>query len=335
MIMKTRALAAAVTADDSSRRVRVVCSTATVDRYGDTVVQAGIDLSAYRRLKTVLWNHDHDQPIAKTVSIDLIGDHLEAVVEFPPEGVNAKSDNIYGLIKAEIVNAVSIGFGVLESTPVDKGRRKGAAMIDRSDLWELSFVSVPANPDTGVLERAADRPRVSRVGETKGLWQVSSLAGLLQSLAWLEEDVEWEAECEGDGSEVPAMIHDALVTLGEALIAMTVEEVGELLRVETAEVSTKAAGLAFIGRIKASRDEAGRVKAGRMISKATGDTIDGACKAIETACSDLRGLIPVMTDEDVEGGEGGGDEGAVASAASAASAAARRRRVATAMSLAS
>lgn len=251
MTMMHRALAVAATPVDGTRQVRVVCSTDAVDRYGDIVVQAGIDLAAFRSLKTVLWNHDQDEPIAKCISIDLVGDHLEALVEFPDEGINPKSDQIYGLIKAGIVNAVSIGFGVKKSVPIDKARPKAGSTIEQSDLWELSFVSVPANPEAVIVERAAPRRRPSATRSTpmkpkvKGLYEVARLADALYNLGWIEEYVEWEAEDEGDGSEVPAKLNAALVALGHVLVEMTVEEVAEMIRVETDEASTKAAGSAF------------------------------------------------------------------------------------------
>ncbi|WP_292235305.1 hypothetical protein, partial [Mesorhizobium sp.] len=52
----------------------------------------------------------------------------------------------------------------------------------------------------------------------KGLWQVSQLAGLLWELGYLEESVEWEAACEEDGSQVPAMLGAAMRQIGDVLI---------------------------------------------------------------------------------------------------------------------
>lgn len=339
MTMKHRSLAVSATADDASRRVRVVCSTASVDRYGDVVVQEGIDLEAYRRLRTVLWNHDQDEPIAKTLSIGIEGDHLEADVEFPPEGVNPQSDRIYGLIKAGIVNAVSIGFGVTKAIPVSAKDPKGPARIDASELWELSFVSVPANADAEILERAAPgaggalRRRMALTGRTKGLYEVSRLASLLDTLSYIEDSVEWEAEWEDDGSQVPAMLHEAMVKLGETLVAMTVEEVAELLRVETGEVATKSAGLAFLRSLPARRAAAadrGLTRAGRMLSKAHKATLDGACGAIEAACADLRGILDAADGTEEDGETDGDAEDLDAVGKSAAD---HRRRRAVALEL--
>ena len=77
------------------RQVRVICSTADVDRAGDMVVQAGIELSAYRQNPVVLWNHDPEQPIARAIEIGVVDGRLQALVQFPPEGVSAKADEVY------------------------------------------------------------------------------------------------------------------------------------------------------------------------------------------------------------------------------------------------
>jgi HK97 family phage prohead protease len=64
---------------------------------------------------------------------------------------------------------------------------------------------------------------------TKGLWEVATLAQLLSSLGYAHDYATWEAELEGDGSKVPAMLATALRALADAFIAMSQEEVSELL----------------------------------------------------------------------------------------------------------
>ncbi|MDA8231098.1 MAG: HK97 family phage prohead protease, partial [Magnetospirillum sp.] len=212
------------------RQVRVVASTPAVDRAGDIVVAEGINLAAYKANPVILWNHDPGSPIARCVEIGVNAGQLEAVAQFPPEGTDPLADRVYGLIKAGVVNATSIGFAPVEETPI-KG---GGVTVSRSELWEFSFVSVPANPEALVVERSAPAaapvpavppPRL----KTKGLYAVSWLAGLLAELGYIEENVAWEAEAEGDASPVPEMLAEALRQLGTALVAMTAEEVAELL----------------------------------------------------------------------------------------------------------
>jgi HK97 family phage prohead protease len=69
-----------------------------------------------------------------------------------------------------------------------------------------------------------DRPRAVR-----DLYDVAGLAHMLMHLGWLHGSAVWEAEMEADDSKVPAMLGEALKGLGETLVAMTTEEVNELL----------------------------------------------------------------------------------------------------------
>jgi HK97 family phage prohead protease len=75
------------------------------------------------------------------------------------------------------------------------------------------------------LSPAARAPKIAK----KDLYLVGWLAMLLEELGWIEDSSEWEEEFEGDDSKVPQMLADAMSALGQALIAMTIEEVGELL----------------------------------------------------------------------------------------------------------
>ena len=216
------------------RQVRVICSTADVDRAGDMVVQAGIELSAYRANPVVLWNHDPEQPIARAIEIGVVDGRLQALVQFPPEGVSAKADEVYGLVKAGVVNATSVGFMPMDAEPMDKGQPYKGQRFLRSELMEFSFVSVPANRGATVVARRAPAPDgVARV--VKGLREVGWFADLLQQIAALEECVEYEAGMEGDGSPIPDQLAAVMNALGQILIDMTVEEVTELLGSEAAE----------------------------------------------------------------------------------------------------
>ena len=146
-------LAADSTVLADKRQVLTVCSTGGVDRQGDIVVQSGIDTKSFMRAGgTVLWGHDPDKPIAKALSIGVEGGSLRALVQFPPAGVSAKSDETYGLIKAGIVNATSIGFAPVSSEPMEppwNGLKYLAV-----ELMECSFVSVPAMPEATVIARS-------------------------------------------------------------------------------------------------------------------------------------------------------------------------------------
>lgn len=139
------------------RQVRVIMSTPRVDRHGDIVEMSGVDLTEYRRNPVVLWQHDHDEPIARCAEVGIVGQRLEAVVQFPPEGTSEDADEAYRLVKAGVVSAVSVGFIPKEWSYLDEQKPWAGIRYRAVELIELSFVSVGANPDALVIERSALR----------------------------------------------------------------------------------------------------------------------------------------------------------------------------------
>ena len=127
----------------------------------------------------------------------------------------------------------------------------------------------------------------------KDLYDVASLAYALNSLGYLQSNAAWEAEYEGDGSQVPQMIADACRALADALVAMTAEEVGELMAQMTpAGEEAVAKGLCKKDAkpiVKAMA--AAAIKAGAMFSKQNKDAIKAVHKALSDQCDTLMGLI--------------------------------------------
>lgn len=150
-----RAFSGAVTKSVGERQVRAIVSTPRTDRAGDIVDIVGLDLSAFRLNPVVLFMHDHDDPIARCVEIGLNGAQLEALVEFPPAGTSELADEVYGLIKAGVINATSIGFLPKEFEFIDPKEPWNGRRFKSGELLEFSFVSVPANADALVIERSA------------------------------------------------------------------------------------------------------------------------------------------------------------------------------------
>lgn len=137
------------------RQIKVIVSDATQDRSEDIIDPMGIDYASYLKNPVVLYQHDHDQPIARCISLSLEGGKLHATVEFPPEGELPKSDEVYKLIKNGILNAASIGFIPKEYVWLEDSRwgRKFTSV----EMIEFSFVSVPCNPNALITERSAPK----------------------------------------------------------------------------------------------------------------------------------------------------------------------------------
>ena len=271
------------------RQVRVVVSTPDVDRAGDIVVPGGIDLSSYKSNPVVLWNHDPSCPVARCIDIAVKGDAVEALVQFPPEGDDPEADRLYKRVKNGVVNATSIGFNPTQAEPIKGGGLKYLVC----DLMEFSFVAIPANADALIVERRAPiTTKDVKPMKVKGLYDVAQLAYMLSSLGYLAQDARWEADYEGDDSQVPAMLSDALNQLGAALVAMTAEEVSELL--VTVGGEDKAA---TVSQIKAfSRI----IKAGRTLSAANETEIRAACELMETASEKLGNVLGTVVDDEAD-----------------------------------
>jgi HK97 family phage prohead protease len=230
----------------TERVASFVFSDNSVDSYGDTIDARGWDLSSFENNPVALYGHDPSQPenvIGKARNVRVQGARLIGDIVFAEAAINPKAELVYQMVLGGFLNAVSVGFEPVEwSLSKDKGR-PGGIDFTKQKLREISIVAIPANENALVMAKAAgidvDRlglsaPVVTRDLKVtkKGLYSVSSLAALLSELGWLQDTVAWEAEYEGDGSEIPARLLEAMQSLGQILVDMTIEEVGELLGVE-------------------------------------------------------------------------------------------------------
>jgi HK97 family phage prohead protease len=175
------------------RQIRVIASDATPDRFGDILDPLGCQLANFRRNPIVLAQHDADQPIAKCASITADASAVSALIEFPPAGVNALSDQYLALAKAGVLGAVSVGFMPLERKPL---QGTGGWRDTSYELLELSLVSVPANPSALITERSIAAPRSRaddierarririRVGPMLAPQGNSRAAELARAMAW-------------------------------------------------------------------------------------------------------------------------------------------------------
>lgn len=225
------------------RVVSFVFSDNSVDSYGDTIDARGWDLKAFEANPIALFGHDATKPenvVGKARNVRIQGNRLVGDIEFAAVGVNPVAETVFQMVKNGYLNAVSVGFEPVEWVAAKDKARPGGIDFTKQKLREISIVPIPANENALVQARAAgidvDRlalgaPVVVRDFKVtkKGLYSVSDLACLLSSLGYLQDSSAWEAEYEGDGSEVPAMLLDAMKQLANALLAMVEEEVAELL----------------------------------------------------------------------------------------------------------
>lgn len=144
--------------DSPFRDVVAIISVEEEDRDGDIIDVKGIDISAYERNPVVLWNHDHGIPIARNIAMGKSGNDIMATARFPEEGISEKADEVYGLIKAGVINATSIGFmpdfDEMDERKADNSPWGTGYNFKQSELLEYSFVSVPSNRSALVQQRS-------------------------------------------------------------------------------------------------------------------------------------------------------------------------------------
>lgn len=147
---------AAQTSVMSDRQVRVIANTGTVDRTGEQVVLAGVNLANFLANPVILYQHDPNIPVGSASDVLVTPSGIEMTINFAPAGVSAKADEVCGLMKARVLNAVSIGFDPIETEPMnpaDRGKKNAPQRYLMCDLMETSVVSIPADSGALVIQR--------------------------------------------------------------------------------------------------------------------------------------------------------------------------------------
>lgn len=158
---------------DGEREFKALITTVEKDSYNEVVIPTGADLSRYNRNPVVLLNHNYSElPIGKCTEINVTDKGLEA---FGFIAKSQKCDEIWSLMKQDIIRAWSIGYYPIEAATrpgkygygwteqVDWEKTKKMLMskygIDADALgvdiittkWhmlEFSLTPVPSNPGT-------------------------------------------------------------------------------------------------------------------------------------------------------------------------------------------
>jgi hypothetical protein len=140
------------------RVIEYTLSDETVDRDGDIIVQAGIDLSNYVKNPVVLPFHDSRTfPVGNFIKlwVDVTSKSLKGWILFPDERVDPSGmcDRAFRFAKSRIMRAGSIGFRGREVKFPTKEERGLLGMLDygvifsKSELMEFSLCPVPSNPN--------------------------------------------------------------------------------------------------------------------------------------------------------------------------------------------
>lgn len=141
------------TVSEVDRTIEMVASTETADRYGDIVRVAGWKLDNFQKNPVFLFAHrSDDPPIGKVVATKKeLGAHpaLVQTIQFATKDIYPFADTMFKMYKGGFMNATSVGFMPIEFAPIideQSGEFLGYEFM-RQELYELSAVPVPANPE--------------------------------------------------------------------------------------------------------------------------------------------------------------------------------------------
>lgn len=144
-----------IKAADEGRAFDFCISTASVDRYGDTIAVEGWQLAAFRKNPVVLWMHDNNLlPVAKAVNVRIEDGKLKSRAEFTPEGMLRFNDAVHDMLKGGFLSATSVGFIPLKYNFVDDPQRRFGIDFLEQELLEFSVVTVPANAEALIEGRS-------------------------------------------------------------------------------------------------------------------------------------------------------------------------------------
>ncbi len=181
---------------------------------------------------------------------------------------------------------------VAVKSALDGARRRADELPD--DARETAL-AVLADYDARAKAGAAV-PGQASPPRLKSVYDVARLAYLLGDLGYVQDGAVFEAEIEQDSSKVPGMLADALRALADAFLAMTQEEVAELLADRDVEIAGPDADDDSLPD-QTKRIRAAFRKAGRAVSAESAghleDALDCISKAaghIETACDHVKNV---------------------------------------------
>ncbi len=151
--------------DEKTRTVDFVASTDVVDAHDEIVDQGSWDLADFLKNPVVLFAHDsRELPIGKAVAVGVFNSggrmQLEARIEFAPAELNPKAEQVFRMLQAKFLRAVSVGF-VPKSFRWEMRDGAEIGVWGGCVLKEISVTPVPANPEA-LAKMKSLAPRVSK-----------------------------------------------------------------------------------------------------------------------------------------------------------------------------
>jgi HK97 family phage prohead protease len=143
MLNRAYSLLTVKAVDEDARIITGMATTPTPDRVDDVIEPEG---AQFKLPLPLLFQHDSRQPIGHVTAAKVSKAGIEIVAKIA-KGVTAEIDRAWALIKAGLVQGLSIGFQPIETAFIDK--TNGVRFI-KWDWLELSAVTIPANSEATI-----------------------------------------------------------------------------------------------------------------------------------------------------------------------------------------
>lgn len=150
--------------DDDKREIRGIATTPTPDRFGDVVESLGLTFAADLPL---LYQHNSRQPVGRVKFHKATKDGVEFEAKLAkvdePQALKDRLELAWSEVKSGLIRGVSIGFRPIEMEPINPKDPWGGQRFTKSEVLELSLVTVPANQDATINQiRSIDRAAIGR-----------------------------------------------------------------------------------------------------------------------------------------------------------------------------
>jgi HK97 family phage prohead protease len=146
--------------------VEVIAGTSDLARDGHVVEMSGMDMRTFLRSGVILFNHDASVPVGIPNNARVGPDgKLRLGIKFAPDGDSDDADKVRRLVKSGIIRCISIGFTAIDAVPLDPKRPRDGLRIKRSELNEVSVVSIGADTGAVVTARSTVAPAALSLAE--------------------------------------------------------------------------------------------------------------------------------------------------------------------------
>lgn len=148
-------------------------STNDLDRTKDIMNPAGMNASDFLKARTVFFNHNYNQPIAKNTELIVESNGVKAKTVFSETKF---ADDVYKWHTEGIVNTWSIGF-TADPKDITIDPDKGVWTYNKWNLLEYSSAPLPANPNALDQAKAVTKSieGISMIDNSMKFYEFSSI----------------------------------------------------------------------------------------------------------------------------------------------------------------